>query len=62
MCNRSQSPSWNVYLLHMSELSTKGSVLDLQQVLTIRKHTALGNSQGPNLSYSVSAKKPISSD
>lgn len=61
ICNRSQSPSWNVYVLHMSELSTKSSVLDWL-VLTIRKHTALGNSQGPNLSYLVSARKAISSD
>lgn len=60
MCNRSQSPSWNVYVLHMSEVSTKGSVLDLQ-VLNSRKHTGPGNSQGLNLSYSVSARKPISS-
>lgn len=58
MCNRSQSPSWNVYVLHMSEASNMGSVVDLQ-VLSTRKHTAPGNSQG--LSYPVSARKPISS-
>lgn len=41
MYNRSQSPSWIVYVLHMAGLSTKGSVLDLLQVLDIKKHTAL---------------------
>lgn len=62
MCNRSQSPSWNVYVLHMAGLCTKGSILDLLQVLDIKKHTALWKSQGLNLSYSViSARKPISS-
>lgn len=49
------------FMFYMSELSTKSSVLDWL-VLTIRKHIALGNSQGPNLSYLVSARKAISSD
>lgn len=70
MCNRSQSPSWDVYVLHMSEVSTKDTrysrIVNLSFGLTsIEYQEAYCSrkliSQGRNLSYSVSAKKPISS-
>lgn len=62
MYRKSQSPSWNIYVLHRAEVLTLGSVLDLLQVSDIKEHSALWKRQGLNLSSSViSAEKPISS-
>lgn len=58
MCNRVQAGMFMFYMI--PQVSTKGSVLDLQ-VLNITKHIAPGDRQGLHLSYSVSARKPISS-
>lgn len=60
--NRSQSPHWNIYVLHKAGLPNRGAVLDLLHVSEIKQHTALWKSQGLNLSCSViSLRKPISS-